>query len=88
MHKGSLRFLLAGMLALSAALAADFPYTVVFLAQVAGYSAALIGWGLITAGVRERWTSAAYTFCLLNYAAFVGALRFVRRDPALWGKTS
>ena len=81
-------FMLVMLFLSSAALAGEFPYTVVFLAQVAGYSAALIGWGLIAAGVRERWTSAAYTFCLLNYAAFVGAIRFVRRDPALWGKTS
>jgi len=65
-----------------------FHYNVLFLAQVAGYPAALIGLGLIKVGVRERWTSAAYTFCLLNYAALVEVIRFVRRDSALWGKTS
>lgn len=81
-------FMLVMLFVSSAVLASDFPYNVVFLAQIAGYSAALIGWGLIKVGVRERWTSAAYTFCLLNYAALVGAIRFVRRDPALWGKTS
>ena len=81
-------FMLVMLFVSSAVLASRFPYNVLFMAQVAGYSAALIGWGLIKIGVRERWTSAAYTFCLLNYAAFVGAIRFVRRDPALWGKTS
>ena len=81
-------FMLVMLFVSSAVLAFRFPYNVLFLAQVAGYSAALIGWGLIQVGVRERWTSAAYTFCLLNYAALVGAIRFVRRDPALWGKTS
>jgi len=81
-------FMLVMLFVSSAVLASRFPYNVVLLAQVAGYSAALIGWGLIKVGVRERWTSAAYTFCLLNYAALVGAIRFVRRDPALWGKTS
>ena len=81
-------FLLVTLFVSSAVLASRFPYNVVFLAQVAGYFAAFIGWGLIKVGVRERWTSAAYTFCLLNYAALVGAIRFVRRDPALWGKTS
>jgi len=81
-------FMLVMLFVSSALLAQDFLYTVVFLSQVAGYFVALIGWGLIKAGVRERWTSAAYTFCLLNYAALVGAIRFVRRDPAMWEKTS
>ncbi|MEC4888813.1 MAG: glycosyltransferase family 2 protein [Nitrospira sp.] len=81
-------FMLILLLVTSAVLAAEFPYALVFLAQVAVYSTAFIGWGLIKVGVRERWTSAAYTFCLLNYAALVGAIRFARRDPALWGKTS
>jgi cellulose synthase/poly-beta-1,6-N-acetylglucosamine synthase-like glycosyltransferase len=81
-------FMLMVLFVSSAVLAADFPYTLVFLAQVAGYFAALIGWGLIKVGVRERWTSAAYMFCFLNYAALVGAIRFARRDSALWGKTS
>ncbi len=81
-------FMLVMLFVSSAVLAFRFPYNVVFLAQIAGYTAALIGRGLIKVGVRERWTSAAYTFCLLNYAALVGAIRFVRRDPALWGKTS
>ena len=73
-------FMLVTLFVPSTVLACVLPYNVVFLAQVAGYSAALVGRGLIKVGARERWTSAAYTFCLLNCAALVRAIRFVRRD--------
>ena len=56
--------------------------------QATGYSLALAGWGLSRVGVRERWTSAAFSFCLLNYAALVGAVRFAMRDTTLWNKRS
>lgn len=60
-----------------------------FAAQVAGYGMAIIGWRLNRRGIRERWTTAAYTFCLLNIAALVGAIRFVRGDvgAGLWDGT-
>ena len=56
--------------------------------QAMGYSLALAGWGLAGMGVRERWTSAAFSFCLLNCAALVGAVRFARGDTTLWTKRS
>jgi cellulose synthase/poly-beta-1,6-N-acetylglucosamine synthase-like glycosyltransferase len=56
--------------------------------QATGYSLALAGWGLSRVGVRARWTSAAFSFCLLNYAALVGAVRFAMRDTTLWNKRS
>ena len=58
------------------------------VAQAVGYGLAFVGWGLAGIGVRERWASAAFAFCLLNYAALVGAIRFARRDSALWRKAS
>ena len=58
------------------------------VAQAVGYGLALAGWGLARLGVRERWTSAAFAFCFLNYAALIGAIRFARRDHALWRKAS
>jgi len=81
-------FMLGMLFVSSTVLAADPLYAALFLAQVMGYSAAFAGKVFVKFGIRERWTSAAYTFCLLNYAALVGAVRFVRRDPTLWGKTS
>jgi len=58
------------------------------VAQAVGYGLALAGWGLARLGVRERWTSAAFAFCFLNYAALIGAIRFARRDHTLWRKAS
>src|SRR5207302_1368793 len=63
-------------------------FSYLLIAQVVGYGLALAGWGLARLGVRERWTSAAFAFCFLNYAALVGAVRFARRDSALWRKAS
>ena len=56
--------------------------------QAGGYALALAGWGLARVGVHERLTAAAFTFCMLNYAALVGAIRFAMRDPDLWRKAS
>jgi hypothetical protein len=47
-----------------------------------------VGWMLLRLGVRERVTAAAFSFCLLNSAALVGAVRFFRGDQDLWKKTS
>jgi poly-beta-1,6-N-acetyl-D-glucosamine synthase len=58
------------------------------VAQTVGYGFAFVGWGLAGIGVRERWTSAAFAFCFLNFAALVGTVRFVRGDPELWPKAS
>lgn len=57
-------------------------------AQLVGYAAALVGWGLQRVGLRDRITSAAFAFCLLNYAALVGAIRFASRDSSLWRKSA
>ena len=40
-------------------------------------AAALVGWMLMYLGVKERVTAAAFSFCLLNYAALVGAVLFL-----------
>ena len=56
--------------------------------QVALYGLALIGWGLRTIGVQDRWTAPAFTFCLLNIAAIFGAARFLRSRTISWEKTT
>ena len=53
--------------------------------QVGGYFMAFTGWTLHRIGIRERLTSAAFMFWLLNYAALVGAIRYAKGD-ALWEK--
>ena len=63
-------------------------YASLFVMQVLAYTMALAGWMLLRLGVRERVTAAAFSFCLLNYAALVGAVRFFRGDQDLWKKTS
>lgn len=77
------------MAALLANLAvADGVYAYLLAAQLTGYAMAAAGWGLSRAGIRERWTAAAYTFCLLNIAALMGAVQFLRGSmtTALWDK--
>ena len=61
-------------------------YVYLFVAQVLGYLLAIIGWGLAVVGVRERITGTAFSFCLLNYAAIVGAVRFMTGNQNLWRK--
>lgn len=61
-------------------------YVYLFVAQVLGYILALIGWGLAVVGVRERITGTAFSFCLLNCAAIVGAVRFMMGTQNLWKK--
>ena len=56
--------------------------------QLVSYAVAGAGWGLRIFGVRESWTSPAFTFCLFNYAALVGAFKFFRSRPIVWSKTS
>jgi cellulose synthase/poly-beta-1,6-N-acetylglucosamine synthase-like glycosyltransferase len=71
-------------------------YVYLFVLQVLGYTIALVGWMLMCIGVRERVTAAAFSFCLLNYAALVGAVLFFRgrlylsevRDLNLWRKAA
>ena len=58
------------------------------VAQAVGYGLAFVGWGLARIGVREQWTSAAFAFCFLNYAALIGAIRYMTRDTDLWRKAS
>ena len=57
-------------------------------AQVVVYGLALIGGIFSRLGVRERVTGAAFTFCLLNAAVFVGAVRYFSGSQNLWRKTS
>jgi len=61
-------------------------FSYLLMAQAVGYGLALAGWGLARLGVRERWTSAAFAFCFLNYAALIGAIRYMTRDTDLWRK--
>lgn len=63
-------------------------YQYLFAAQVLGYMLAVTGWGLALVGVRERVTGAAFSFCLLNCAAIVGAVRFIVGSQNLWTKSS
>jgi len=49
---------------------------------------ALTGWWLSKIGVRERITGAAFTFCLLNYAAVMGAVQFFKAETVRWEKAS
>lgn len=58
------------------------------LAQIAGYGLALIGWGFRTIGIHDRWTSPAFTFCMLNVAAMLGAIQFFRSRAIVWEKTT
>ena len=61
-------------------------YTAAFAAQLIGYMMALAGWALTRIGIRERLTTAAFTFCLLNYAALVGAVHFFKASRVRWEK--
>lgn len=61
-------------------------YTVFLMVQAAGYVMALTGWWLSKIGVRERITGAAFTFCLLNYAAVMGAIQFFKAEVVQWEK--
>lgn len=63
-------------------------YVYLFAAQMVGYMLALIGWGFAVIGVRERVTGAAFSFCLLNCAAVVGAIRFVSGSQDVWKKAA
>ncbi len=63
-------------------------YTVFMMVQVTGYTMALAGWWLSRIGVRERLTGAAFTFCLLNYAAVMGAIQFLKAEAVRWEKAS
>jgi cellulose synthase/poly-beta-1,6-N-acetylglucosamine synthase-like glycosyltransferase len=56
--------------------------------QLVSYAVAGTGWGLRIFGVRESWTSPAFTFCLFNYAALVGAFKFFSSRPIVWSRTS
>ena len=58
------------------------------LTQAAAYAAAIAGWYLTSIGIRERYTASAFTFCLLNFAALVGAKRFLVDDEIQWSRTS
>ena len=61
---------------------------ILLMMQIAGYGLALAGWGFRTIGIQDRWTAPAFTFCLFNFAALLGAVRFLRSQTISWGKTS
>jgi biofilm PGA synthesis N-glycosyltransferase PgaC len=63
-------------------------FSYLLLAQAVGYGLAIAGWAMARIGVHERWTAAAFAFCLLNYAALIGAIRFAKRDGTVWRKAS
>ena len=63
-------------------------YTVFMIVQASGYTMALTGWWLSKIGVRERITGAAFTFCLLNYAAVMGAVQFFKAETVRWEKAN
>ena len=81
-------FSLVALFVTTLALLDGWPSYLLLLIQVIGYVMALAGWWLTSMGVRERWTSIAFTFCLLNYAALIGAIRFVIGDRTLWDKAA
>ena len=56
--------------------------------QLVSYAMAGAGWGLRTVGIRERWTSPAFTFCLFNCAALLGAVHYFRSHVIAWEKTN
>ncbi len=55
--------------------------------QIMAYGMALVGWGFRAVGIKERVTATAFTFCLLNCAAFFGAVQFFSSRPIAWEKT-
>jgi poly-beta-1,6-N-acetyl-D-glucosamine synthase len=63
-------------------------YSVFMALQIMGYMMALAGWWLSKIGVQERTTGAAFTFCLLNYAAVMGAIQFLKTETVRWDKVS
>jgi cellulose synthase/poly-beta-1,6-N-acetylglucosamine synthase-like glycosyltransferase len=73
------------LLFISSGLLLNGIFRYLFLLQVLGYAMALGGWSLYRVGVRERFTMAAFTFCLLNYAAFIAAMRYYN-GAAVWDK--
>ena len=82
-------FVLLLLLLLSWVLVESGPlYKLLFIAQICGYVLAFLGWGLVSLGVKERITGVAYSFCLLNFAALLGAFWFVAGGQNVWRKTS
>jgi biofilm PGA synthesis N-glycosyltransferase PgaC len=85
-------FALIGLLLSSAMLALSAPaYAAAFLLQATVYSLAGVGW-LLGNRVHLRVTTVPLTFVMLNYAAVLGLMEFVRlRDGAevhrLWGRS-
>lgn len=63
-------------------------YTGFMAVQILGYLMALTGWWLSRMGVREKVTGAAFTFCLLNYAAVMGAIQFLKSEAVQWEKVA
>ena len=61
-------------------------FTVFLAMQIVGYLMAVAGWWLNRMGVREKMTGAAFTFCLLNYAAVMGAIQFLKSETVQWKK--
>jgi cellulose synthase/poly-beta-1,6-N-acetylglucosamine synthase-like glycosyltransferase len=61
-------------------------FTAFMVVQCVGYLMAMAGWALNRMGIHERWTSAAFTFFLLNCAALMGGLRFFQKSGEVWTK--
>lgn len=86
-------FALVGLLISSAVLAPSSPaYAIALVVQLAGYSLAGIGWYLRHTKLSTRVTSVPLTFVMLNAAALLGLLHFLRlrkggRELDLWVKS-
>jgi hypothetical protein len=73
----------------SALLAGDFLYGGLLLLQLVFYAAALTGALSPKVACRRAWCSVPHAFCLLNWSAVIGLVRFVRGTQRVtWQQTS
>ncbi len=57
------------------------------LLQVVCYLSALLGYCLTLRNMKLKYLSFPYTFVLLNYAAFLGFVNFIRKNREVWIKS-
>lgn len=64
-------------------------YTLSFLAQMAFYMAALLGWYFENKKIRYKLLFTPFYFSMMNYSAILGLFRFLRgKQSVLWEKAS
>lgn len=73
-------FFLMGLFAASAALSASFWYRILFIAQVLGYSCAVLAWLLERIGVHSRLLALPQYFVLANVASLIAMFKFLRGE--------